>query len=257
MAASGTIGALIGAFAAGRVAMDSIPGSRASGSASRSSSHTLVAGLTAVGSVTAAIILDVGINLVSFTRPFIDVVAKGPGLGGLLLCLLAQPSGFNLRLLRIGPGSCCLRFTLARIKFPVFGVAADFRSLFAVRLVPLLLDRLTAPPAHQQQQHDQHHHNNGNYNPNPWSCFQITHHFPLDVTGQAQAFPTDSFGTVYNSFSKGTYLLLVIMLIILRPVLLVLDQIPAFLERESEDDREPMAPGPRLHGSAGLYRNSG
>jgi hypothetical protein len=227
-------------------------------------SHTFVAGSFAVAAVAAvrvdiaaAVAVDVGVKLVRLPRPFVYIVAERLGLHGLLVCLLAQPGRIHLGLFRISPGTRSFCFALPCVKILHLGLAADFRCLGPVLVVALLLDSLPAPSARQQQQHNQHHHNDADYHPNPWSCFQNTHHFPLDVTGPACALPADSAGTVNNSLSKGTYLLLVIMLIILRPVLLVLDQQPAFLERESEDDREPMARGSRHDGSAGLYRNSG
>jgi hypothetical protein len=231
---------------------------------SGAAAHSFVAGSLAVAAVAAvrmdiaaAVAVDVGVKLVRLPRPFVHIVAERLGLHGLLVCLLAQPGRIHLGLFRISPGTRSFRFALPGVKILHLGLAADFRCLGPLFVITLLLDSLPAPSARQQQQHNQHHHNDADYHPNPWSCFHTTHHFPLDVTGPACAFPADSAGTVYNSLSKGTYLLLVIMLIILRPVLLVLDQQPAFLERESEDDREPMARGSRHDGSAGLYRNSG
>jgi hypothetical protein len=225
--------------------------------------HTFVAAALAVAAVAAvrvdiaaAVAVDVRVKLVRLPRPFVYIVAERLGLHGLLVCLLAQPGRIHLCLLCIRPGTRRFGFALPGIKILHLGLAADFRCLGAVFVVTLLLNSLPAPSACQQQQNNQQHHNDADYHPNPWSCFQNTHHFPLDVTGPACALPADSAGTVNNSLSKGTYLLLVIMLIILRPVLLVLDQQPAFLERESEDDREPMARGSRHDGSAGLYRNS-
>ncbi len=185
-AAAGRVGTL-GAVIPRSVVVDSITGGGAAGRAGRAAGHTLAARFIAVAAVPAAI-LDIGVDLVSLARPFIDVLAKCFGFRGLLVCLLAQPRRFNLGLLRIRPGACGLRLALAGIEFPVFGLAADFRSLFPVLIVPLLLYRLPAPSARQQQQHNQHHHYYGNYYPNPWSCFQITHHFPLDVTGPAKPF---------------------------------------------------------------------
>ena len=186
-AAAGRIGTLTGPVIPHPVVVHSIAGCEAAGGARRAAGHTLAVHIITAGTVAAAF-LDIGVNLVSLARPFIDVVAKCFGLCGLLVCLLAQPRCFNLGLLRIRPGACRLRLALAGIKLPILGFAADFRSLFAVLIVPLLLYRLPAPSARQQQQHNQHHHYYGNYYPNPWSCFQITHHFPLDVTGPARPF---------------------------------------------------------------------
>lgn len=123
--------------------------------------------------------LDVRVKFVRFPRPLIHVVAESLGLRRLLVCLLAQPSCLNLRLLSVRTRTGGLGLALAGIKFAVLGVAADLGSLFAVRVIPLLLYRLPAPSCREQQQHNKHHRNNGNYHPNPWSCFHVTHHFPL------------------------------------------------------------------------------
>jgi hypothetical protein len=152
---------------------------------------TIASDAFAVGTV-AAVPADVRIKLVRFPGPFVHIVAERVGLRGLLVCVLAQPSRVDLRLLCVRLGAGSLRFPLPGVKFLDLGLAANFCSLLPVRVVPLLLYRLPAPSAYQQEQHNQHYHNNGNYHPNPWSCFQITHHFPLDATGAADAFPADS-----------------------------------------------------------------
>lgn len=175
----------------------------AAGRVSGAIPHALVAGSLAVAAVpavrvhiTAAVAVDIGVELVRFPRPFIHIVAECLGLDCLLVSLLAQPGCVHLGLLCIRFGTRRFRFTLPGVKFLRLGLAADFRSLLPVFVVTLLLDRLPAPSAGQQQQHYQHHHNYGNDYPNPWSCFHTTHHFPLDVTGPACALPADSVGSV-------------------------------------------------------------
>ncbi|OAE00551.1 hypothetical protein A6A22_03225 [Arthrobacter sp. OY3WO11] len=146
--------------------------------------------------ITAELAVDVRVELIRLTRPFIYIVAERLGLHSLLVSLLAQPGCVHLGLFCIRPGARRLRFTLPGVKFLNLCLTADFCCLLPVFVVALLLDRLPAPSARQQQQHNQHHHHNGNYHPYPWSCFHVTHHFPLDVTGPACALPADSVGTV-------------------------------------------------------------
>ena len=153
--------------------------------------HALVADALAVAAVPAvrihiasAVAVNVRVELVRLPRAFVHIVAERLGFRCLLIGLLAQPGCVHRSLFCIRPGPRGFRFTLPGVQFFRLGLAADFRSLLPVFVVPLLLDRLPAPSACQQQQHNQHHHNNGNYHPNPWSCFQLTHHFPLDVTGR-------------------------------------------------------------------------
>jgi hypothetical protein len=113
------------------------------------------------------------------------------GLLGRSVRFLAEPCRIHLGLFSVSPCTGGLCLALAGVQFHHFRLAANFGCLFPVCFIPFLLHGLPAPPG-RQQQHNQHHHNNGNYHPNPWSCFQISHHFPLDVTGQARAIPADT-----------------------------------------------------------------
>jgi hypothetical protein len=166
-----------------------VTGSRSAGCVGSVAGRISTVGGIAVAAV--AVSLDIRVNLVGFAGPFAYVVAQRPGLGGLLVRVLAQAGGFDLGLLCIRPGTGCLRFTFTGLEFPVLGFPSDFRSLLAVRVVPLLLNCLPAPSCCEQEHHNQHHHNYGNYHPNPRSYFQNTHHFHLAVTGPAEAIPAD------------------------------------------------------------------
>jgi hypothetical protein len=136
--------------------------------------------LTAAAAITiAAVALDIRIKLVGFLCVAAYVITEGLGFSTLLICVLAQPRRFDLGLLGISPGPRGLCFAFPRVEFLVLCLAANLSGLLAVRVVPLLLHRLPAAPCCKQQQHNQHHYNNGDYHPNPRSCFQITHHFPL------------------------------------------------------------------------------
>lgn len=187
--------AVMGNVFMGHIAPDAIMAGDAAACVSGAIPHALMANALAVAAVPSvrvhiamAVAVNVRVELVGLPRAFVHIVAERLGFRGLLVGLLAQSGCVHLGLLCIRPGARGFRFPLPRVKFFRLGPAADFRSLLPVFVIPLLLDRLPAPSACQQQQHDQHHHNNGNYHPNPWSCFQLTHHFPLDVTGRPAAF---------------------------------------------------------------------
>ncbi|ADX71672.1 hypothetical protein D7Z96_13785 [Pseudarthrobacter phenanthrenivorans] len=127
------------------IAKGRIPGSRA-----RSSCRRITRGAARARAIAAAAIapapLDVRVNFIRFPGPLIYVIPKRPGLGSLLVGLLAQPGGLHLRLLRISPGARRLGLALARIQFPVLGFAADLSGLLAVGIVPLLLNSLAPTP---------------------------------------------------------------------------------------------------------------
>jgi hypothetical protein len=176
-----TIGTVVAAVIAGAVT-----GSSTAGSVSTVAGSVGGPGGAAVRGV--AVPFDIRVEFVRFPRPFIYVIADGAGLCRLLVCVLAQPRRFNLRLFCIRPGACRLCFALPGVKFLVLGLAANLGCLLAVRVIPLLLYCLPAPSCCEQQQHNQHHHNYGNQYPNPRSYFQITHHFHFDVTGPAGPF---------------------------------------------------------------------
>ncbi len=158
-AALARIGAVVAAFIAG-----SITGCAAAGIVGSVAGSIGGVRGAAVGAIAAAAILvplDVRVQFVRFPRPFAHVIAERLGLCGLLVCLLTQPGSFNLRLLGVRPGACRFRFALPGIEFPVLGLTADFGSLLAMRIVPLLLYSLSAASRCEHQQHNQHHHNYG------------------------------------------------------------------------------------------------
>ena len=179
---AGTALAGIGTIAAAVIA-GGVPGTRSAGCLSSVACRISMAGIPAVA---VAVRLNIGVQLVSFPRPFAHVITERLRLGCLLVRVLAQPRGLNLRLLGVCPGARRLGLTLAGIEFPVFSLPANFGGLLAMCVVPLLLDRLAAPSRCQEQQHNQHHHNNGHYDPNPWSCFHAIHHFHLVLSGRAK-----------------------------------------------------------------------
>lgn len=93
---------------------------------------------------------DVGIYFVSLARVICDFVAERTGLAGLLIGLLAQACGVDLRLLGVSARTGSLGLTFTGIDFLGFRFPADFCCLFAVFLLAFLLDGLAALPAHQQ-----------------------------------------------------------------------------------------------------------
>ena len=190
MAAPGRTVRLVAAAVPAIVVPDSIIADAIAGSSSAAGriphppGSIVMVGVVAVPPV-AAVRRDVRVELVRFPRPFVYVIADDAGLCGLLVRVLAQPRRFNLRPFRVRPGARRLCFALPGVKFLVLGLAANLRRLLAVRVIPLLLYCLPAPSCCEQQQHNQHHHDYGDQHPNPWSYFQITHHFHFDVTGPA------------------------------------------------------------------------
>ena len=132
-----------------------------------------------------------------------NVIPQGLRLSRPLLGFLAQPGSFHLGLLGVGPGTRGPGLVFAGIQFNILGLAADLGRLFAVRLIPLLLDCLTALPRHQKQ-HNQHHHNDCNYHPNPW--FHATHLFLCCYAGPADAHQKLAFRNMHKVIYQG-YLL--------------------------------------------------
>jgi hypothetical protein len=150
----------------------------------------------------AAVRADVGIKLVCLPGAAGNVAPQGLGFLAALFSLFLQPRCIYLGLLRIRTGPDGLRFTLAGIDFHVLGFAPDLGRLLPVFLVPLFLHCLPAPASGQEQQHDQRHHNNGNYNPYPWSCVHVSHHFPLRCDRAGPRLPADIFGTVITRLAR-------------------------------------------------------
>ena len=149
-----------------------------------------------------AVRADVGIKLVCLTGTAGNVAPQGLGFLAALLSFFCQPCRINLRLLGIRTGPDGLRFPLAGIDFHVLGFAPDLGGLLPVLLVPFFLHCLPAPASGQEQQHDQGHHNNGNYNPYPWSCVHVSHHFPLRCDRAGPRLPADIFGTVITRLAR-------------------------------------------------------
>ena len=127
-----------------------VPTAGVAGGVGVSVAGTVAAGTVAAVAPAVGVQRDVRVKLVRLTRPLVHVVAERLGLRGLLVRLLAQPCCIHLRLLCISPGPNRLRFAFAGIELPGLGLAADFSGLFPMRVVPLLLHRLAAPPAGQQ-----------------------------------------------------------------------------------------------------------
>lgn len=102
------------------------PGSRFTGSISGVAGRVSAVAGTAVGAITVPASLDIGVNLIRFPGPFAHVVTERPGLGGLLVRLLAQACGFDLCLFCIRPGTCCLGLALTGIPVPCPGPRVGF-----------------------------------------------------------------------------------------------------------------------------------
>lgn len=154
------------------------------------------------GVLPGAVRTDVGIKLVCLTGTAGNVAPQGLGFLAALFSFFCQPCRINFRLLGIRTGPDGLRFPLAGIDFHVLGFAPDLGGLLPVLLVPFFLHCLPAPASGQEQQHDQRHHNNGNYNPYPWSCVHVSHHFPLRCDRAGPRLPADIFGTVITRLAR-------------------------------------------------------
>lgn len=154
------------------------------------------------GVLPGAVRTDVGIKLVRLPGMAGNVTPQGLGFLAALFSFFLQPRRVDFGLLGVRPGPDGFRFTLAGIDFHVLGFAPDLGGLLPVFLVPLFLHCLPAPASGQEQQHDQRHHNNGNYNPYPWSCVHVSHHFPLRCDRAGPRLPADIFGTVITRLAR-------------------------------------------------------
>jgi hypothetical protein len=130
---------------------------------------------------------NVGIHLVRPAGMVRNIGAERLCFPGCRVGFLLEPCGIYLRLLCVSTGTRSLGLALPGIKFHIFCLAADFGCLFPVGFIAFLLHCLPAPSGCQQQ-HNKDQHNNGHYHPNPWSCFQTTHHFPLRCPGRPAPF---------------------------------------------------------------------
>lgn len=174
---------------------------------------------------------DIGVKCVGLFGMLRHFLAEGARITGFLLGFLLQPRSLNLSLFGVSAGTARPGFLLTRVELHFLGLPAYFGGFFAVRFVPLLL-HCPASTARHQEHDEQDHHNKANNNPNPGCNVQATHLFPFcsigrRAAGLAGTGPADSV-TRLKITCRGTYVLLVTMLTILRPAWLVLDQQPAF-----------------------------
>ncbi|MCU1434958.1 MAG: hypothetical protein JWR71_1683 [Pseudarthrobacter sp.] len=150
------------------------------------------------------VLVDIRINGVGLFGLPGHIITEGSRIAGLLLGFLLQPRGVNLGLFRVSTGPARPGLLLAGIELHLLRLPAHFGSLFAVRLVTLLLHCPAATARHQECDQKNHHNNAHNY-PNPGCNVQATHLFPSASAGPRATGLTDGSDPLIGHSFENNY----------------------------------------------------